>query len=59
MKKKKKRREEGRRKEKRKAKVWNVWNFCMEYLVGIVSNLYGIHVWVMNFFNQILCLYVG
>ena len=35
-KKKKKIREEGRRKEKRKAKVWNVWNFCMKYLVGIV-----------------------
>ena len=50
--------EKRRRKEKRKANVWNVWNFCMEYLVGIVYNMYGIHVWVRNFSNQIFCLYV-
>ena len=25
-----------KRREEEEIKVWNVWNFCMEYLVGIV-----------------------
>ena len=39
-----KEKEEGRRKGKG-------MDFCMD--------MYGIHIWVRNFSNQILCLYVG
>ena len=44
--------EEEKRREEEETKVWNVWNFCIEYLVGIVYNMYGIHVCVRNFSNQ-------
>ena len=42
-----------------KSKGMECLELCMEYLVGIIKNMYDIHVWVRNFSNQIICLYVG